>query len=37
MLFLGERIIELGNKGLMLNEITPLQKISRGGIKYQMF
>ncbi len=27
----GLRYIELGNRGLMLNVITPLQKFSRGG------
>ncbi len=27
----GLRFIELGNRGLMLNVITPLQKFSRGG------
>ena len=27
----GEMVLELGNRGLMLNVITPLQKFSKGG------
>ena len=27
----GERILDMGNRGLMLNVITPLQKFSKGG------
>ncbi len=27
----GERYLDMGNRGLMLNVITPLQKFSKGG------
>ena len=27
----GDMVLELGNRGLMLNVITPLQKFSKGG------